>query len=191
MTDYGVFANFVAGATTATAAGGAVTLLFTKRAKWQPPKEAVSDGVARLASLVAVVLCVTIWVFHPSLGRSELLLTAAGLATAAVLALLASLTTNIVFSYYWPVEETEANRLLGGFWLTREASDIRQERNQTVQEMFADVHGDKDKVWPRLSRAVTHMASTVGYILLISTGAGALAAVGALAAQWINAGGAA
>lgn len=182
MTDYGVLANIVGTVTSLAAAGGAITLAFTKRAKWQPPEEAVPKAVSRVAGLVTMVGVALLYAFSTTLGVGWLAAITVGGLALTVGALSVAITTNIKHACYWPEDPIEANRHLGGDVLTGEASRIARERGLKLQQLFADAQGDKDLVWTRDSQAAVHIRSTLSYILLIGAGACSLAAAGMLVA---------
>ena len=68
MNDYGVFAQIVAIAGTLASAVAAITLAFMKRAKWQPPEEALPSVASRFAALLAMVVLALLYVFGPRVG---------------------------------------------------------------------------------------------------------------------------
>lgn len=178
MTSYGIFANIAGTALALSAAAIAISLAWTKRAKWAPPEEAVSKGVARLASLGAMIVLAAIFALGDDLlGLRGLLAMAGGAFLIAI--------TGLVISIYLSVTRTfkyaDGRRTLGGFRLTSEAAKIAKDKGQTEQQMFTDVHDDHDRVWTRGSRAAVEIAATLAFIILILCGTSALTAAAAAA----------
>jgi uncharacterized membrane protein YjfL (UPF0719 family) len=60
--DYGAFAPIVSIAGSIMAMGAAITLGFKGRAKWEPVEEDVAKGPQKVASVVASLLIVLVWV---------------------------------------------------------------------------------------------------------------------------------
>lgn len=178
--EYGVFANLVAIVGSLTAAAGAVSLAFLKRSKWQPPKEVVADGTARVSSLATAVFIGLLYVFGRRIGQVPLGVLAAVLVVVAIWALTVSIRTNTRYSFYYPDDGQEAHRLLGGDALTEEAAEIVAARKQTEQQLLTDARGKTDLVWTRGSRAAVASRSTLGYLALIVAGSCSLAAVAML-----------
>lgn len=185
MTDYGVFAQMVAGGSAALAAATALSVMFLKRSRWQPPRQSVPDAVARLASLASVVFVGLVWAYRGEMGREWMAVTAVICVGIALFALWVTIRTNTHHSYYHPAEQVEANRLLGGYELTPQAKEIIERKRLTPQTLLTQGQGDKDLVWTRASQADVQARSTMGYILLITAGTSGFAAIGALVATFI------
>ena len=175
MTDYGVFGTLVTTAGCLAAAGAAITLSWMKRAKWQPPEEALPKVGARVAGLIAMVMIAWIYVFGASISLQSLALTSGILLIVALIALYVTIKTNITYSFYYPTR-AEQNRLLGGNTLTLEASRIAAKEGQSEQEMLQDLQGERDKLWTKASQASINVRSTMSFIVLIAFGTAALAA---------------
>ncbi len=186
MTDYGEFANLVATVTSLVAAGAAITLAFTKRSKWQPPEEAVSAAVSRIAALMTAIGIAFLYVFASKMQSGALAIVSACLFAATLLAVLVAISVNIRRSFYYPAIRVEENRVLGGSKLTPEAAKIHSERGFTEQRLFEDAQGDKDLVWTRPSQVSVNLQSTLSFIILIGAGGCALASAGALVATSIK-----
>ncbi|EKY30390.1 hypothetical protein HMPREF0185_00441 [Brevundimonas diminuta 470-4] len=188
MIEYGVFAQMVAGGSAALAATTALSVMFLKRSRWQPPKQSVPDGVARVASLISVVFVVLIWAYRNEMGREWIAVTAVSCAIITVIALAVTIKTNTRHAYYYPAEEIERNRLLGGHALTEEANEIAARKKLGPQTLLEHAQGAKDKVWTRESQAEVQVRSTMGYIALIAAGTSGFAAIGALVATFVSSG---
>lgn len=178
MSQYGVFANIAGTALALAAATTAISLAWTKRSKWQPPEEVVSDATARLASLGAMVSLALIYTFGQSvLGARGTALVAIVGFTIAICALGVTIYLSVARSFKYP----DGSRTLGGFRLTSEATKIQKRKGQSEQQMFTDAQGDHDLVWTPQSRAVAHVAMTFAFIALILCGTIALSAAAAFA----------
>lgn len=167
MTSYGIFADIAGTALALAAAATAIGFAWTKRAKWAPPEEAVPKGVARLASLGAMVALAAIFARGESvLGLEGLILLAGSSFLVALVGLVVStyISTTRTFTY------ADGRRTLGGFRLTDEAAGIARKRNINEKQMFADAQGDHDLVWTRGSRAAVQIAATLAFIVLILGG---------------------
>jgi hypothetical protein len=186
---YGVFADLVGIAGSLAAAATAISLAFLKRSKWQPPKEVVADGTARVSSLATAVFIGLLYVFGRRVGEVPLGVVAAVLVAVAVWALTISIRTNVRYSFYYPDDGQEPHRLLGGDQLTEEAAGIVKAHKQTVQQLLTDARGKTDLVWTRESRADVASRSTLGFLGLIVAGSCALAAVAMLVSIYVRSGG--
>jgi hypothetical protein len=185
-TDYGVFANIVAIGGSLASAAAAFQLAFQKRAKWQPPEEAVPAGTSRVAGLVAMVFVALIYVFGARIGDVRMGIITVVLLVFAIVSLLVAIRTNIENSYYYP-DRTEASRKLGGTVLTDESARIlKEQQGMTAQQLFADSQGEKDRVWTKASQANVNVKSTLSFIGLIGFGTCALAAAAGLVALAVN-----
>jgi hypothetical protein len=182
MKDFGVFAFLVAIVSSLAAAAGAIKLAFMKRTKWQPPEEAVANGTSRLAGLMTMIFIALLFTFGASIGLFRLAVITVSCFLIAVVALIMTISTNINYSYFYPAARDEANRKLGGSVLMPEAAKIKENHNQTEQEMFEDVKGAKDKIWTRASQSYVNIRSVLSFIALIGFGSCALAAAGMLVA---------
>jgi hypothetical protein len=181
VSDYGAFANLVGVAGSLAAATGAITLAFKKRARWQPPEEAVPAAVARVSALIAMVFIALIYVFARQIGAFGLAVLAILCLIGATYSLIQAVTTNVKYSFYYPGND-EGSRKLGGSELTSEAAQIVRGKSITAQEMFDHAQGRKDLVWTKESQAQVQVRSTLSFIGLIGFGTSALAAVSMLVA---------
>jgi Na+(H+)/acetate symporter ActP len=186
MTDYGDFGNLVTTAGCLAAAGGAITLSWMKRAKWQPPEEALPKIGARFAGLIAMVFIAIVYVFGGTMGLAYLAYLSGVLLLAAVIALSITIFTNITYSFYYP-SRTEENRLLGGSVLTEEAAGIKKRKGQSEQEMLGDLQGERDKLWTKRSQAFVNLRSTLSFIVFLAFGTSALAAAAFLVVVYTSA----
>src|SRR5271156_4150125 len=142
MTDYGVFGNLVTTAGCLAAAGAAIGLSWMKRAKWQPPEEVLPKVGGRASSLIAMVIIAWIYVFGGSIGLVPLAVLSGLLLLICLLALMITIRTNTMYSFYYP-SNTESNQLLGGSVLTSEAAAIARSKRQSEQEMLSDLQGER------------------------------------------------
>jgi len=178
--DYGVFAQVVAIAGSLASAVAAITLAFMKRAKWQPPEEALPAVASRFAALLAMVVLALLYVFASRMGLIPVAIVTVVFFVIAIICLMVAIKTNITFSFYYP-DITEANRKLGGSVLTPEAVKVRQDfPDRSEQELFVDAHGDKDLVWTKESQAWVNIRGTMSFIGLIGFGTCSLAAAAML-----------
>lgn len=182
MNKYGEFANIVAIAGALASTAAAISLAFMKRAKWQPPTEAVSSGTSRLAMLMAMIGTALLYVFGAEIGKAWLAAITVGLFVGGLTSLVAAIFANTSYSFYYPLPPVEKNRTLGGSTLTSEALRIQAQQNLSVQQMFEDAQGAKDKVWTRGSQAKINIVSTLSFIFLIGCGTCSLAAAATLVA---------
>jgi uncharacterized membrane protein len=146
-----------------------------KRARWQPPEEALPKVAARVSGLIAMIMIAWIYVFGGSVGLVTLAVFSGVLLLVALLALYVTIMTNVTFSFYYPSRE-ETNRLLGGDVLTQEAQDIKSSKGISEQEMLEHLQGSRDSLWTRKSQARVNVRSTMSFIVLIAFGTSALAA---------------
>lgn len=184
MSQFGNFANIVAIAGSLSAAAGAISLAFLKRAKWQPPEESVPAAVPRVSALISMVFIALIYVFGAKLGLILLGVITVTCLGLALWALIIAIQTNTSYSFFYPAR-IEADRKLGGNVLTDEARKIKQEKGISEQQLFMDSQGDKDVVWTRESQSHVQVKSTLSYIGLIAFGTCALASASTLVALFI------
>jgi hypothetical protein len=189
MKDYGVFAQIVAIAGSLASAVAAITLAFMRRARWQPPEEALPAVAARFAALLSMVILALLYVFGLRIGLIPVACSAVGFFVIAVICLLTAITTNITFSFHYPDDGQESSRKLGGNVLTAESIRIQQDHpGRTEQELFVDAHGSKDIVWTKRSQASVNSKSTMSFIGLIGFRTCSLAAAAMLVAMSMGSG---
>lgn len=177
MSQYGIFADLAGTALALSAAATAIGLAWNKRANWAPPEEAVPAGVARMASLGAMIGLAAIFALGKRLGVERLLAMAAACFVVGLIGLAVSAYLSVTRTFTY----ADGKRTLGGFRMTSEAAKIAKRKQQTEQQLFYDAQGDHDLVWTRGSRAAAHVAITLGYIALILCGTIALTAAAASA----------
>ena len=186
MSKFGVFANLVAIAGCLAAAAAAIGLTWLKRAKWQPPEEALPASTAKFSSLIVMIFIALIYVFGPRAGEVNLAIVSMVCLIISLVALVVTITTNINYSFFYPPPRKEANRKLGGNVLTTEAQEIKNTKNIHEQALFVDAHGDKDLVWTRPSQASVAVRSTLSYIVLLAFGTCAVASAAMLVGLSVN-----
>src|SRR5438132_965532 len=87
--DYGAFAPIVSAAGSIMAMGAAITLGFKGRAKWEPVEEDVAKGPQKVASVVAALLIVLVWVqFHDVVYKNTLTKLVIWCSSAVIVSLL-------------------------------------------------------------------------------------------------------
>ena len=128
MSEYGVFANVVATAGALSSAAAAVTLHAFHEAVEvaAAPEEALPALASRFAALLAMVVIALLYVFGPRIGPYALGNLTVLFFAIAIVALWVVVTNSIKHSYYYPPEEIEANRKLGGDVLTRRGGENRK-----------------------------------------------------------------
>jgi hypothetical protein len=191
--EYGTFAPIVSTAGSIMAMGAAITLGFKGRAKWEPVEEDVAKGPQKVASVVASLLIVLVWVqFNDVHCKTTLIslviwcsvalivsLVVYGLLKGYVYKRVRKMATSVSTS-----EITEEINVIGGFWLKKTARDrlsVPEEPDVpgkhaplTVQRLFAMAEYDKDLLWSRPSQQLASMSFTIGYLGLIIAGTVAL-----------------
>jgi hypothetical protein len=191
--DYGAFAPIVSTAGSIMAMGAAITLGFKGRAKWEPVEEDVAKGPQKVASIVAALLIVLVWVqFNDVQYENTLTRLVIWCSSALILSLLVyGLLKGYVYTRVRkkpgsaPTSKaTEEIKVIGGLWLTKAArkrlSDPEepdapgQQAPLTVQRLFAMTDYDKDLLWSRPSQQLASMLFTIGYLGLIIAGTVAL-----------------
>lgn len=190
-TDYGQFAPIVSTAGTILAMGAALSLGWKGRAKWEPVEEDVSAGPQKVASLVAALMIVLIWVqWNEKSHQGQLIKTMVGCSIGLIVSfivygLLQGHTYDKVRKKAGePDESTQSERIkvIGGLWLRKYARDRKGKpedgsdnaRILTVKRMFALSEYDKDDLWSPASQQVAKMLFTLAYLGLIITGTVAL-----------------
>jgi len=182
VSEYGVFANIVTIAGALSSAAAAITLAFMKRSKWQPPEEVLPAATSRLAALLSMVVIALLYVFGNRIGIVALAAITIAFLIIAIVALVIVIYYSTNYSYYYPGQQVEANRKLGGNVLTDEATIIREKRKRTIKQMFDDAQGDKDLVWTRASQTAVSIRATLSFIALIGFGTCTLIAAAMLVA---------
>jgi hypothetical protein len=194
-TDYGAFAPIVSTAGTILAMGGALTLGWKGRAKWEPVEEDVPRAPQKVASLVAALMVVLIWVqwndvqYKSTLTKLVIWCSIALIVSLVVYGLLKGfIYTAVRKKKGEPANstETEEIKVIGGLWLNKHAKEHvgkpegpqvpgqPPSQSLTVQRMFALCEYVKDEVWSRPSQQLASMLFTLGYLGLIIAGTVAL-----------------
>jgi hypothetical protein len=193
LRDYGAFAPIVSAAGSIVAMGGAIALGFKGRAKWEPVEEDVAKGPQKVASVVASLLIVLVWVQFNDLQYKNTLTRLVILCSSALIVSL--LVYGLLKGYVYkrvrrkpgsaPASKaTEEINVIGGLWLTKAARGRLSEPEEpdapgkqaplTVQRLFAMADYDKDLLWSRPSQQLASMLFTIGYLGLIIAGTVAL-----------------
>jgi len=191
--DYGAFAPIVSTAGSIMAMGAAITLGFKGRAKWEPVEEDVAKGPQKVASVVASLLIVLVWVQFNDVRHKNTLTSLVIWCSCALIVSL--LVYGLLKGYVYkrvrkkpgsaPTSKaTEEINVIGGLWLTKAAKERLSEPEEpdapgkqaplTVQRLFAMSDYDKDLLWSRPSQQFASMLFTIGYLGLIIAGTVAL-----------------
>jgi|ERR1051326_280468 hypothetical protein len=181
-TDYGPFTSLVATAGTIIAAAGALIMGFRRGAKWEPEELDVERGARRVASLLTAVGLVILWSQFQSLDHLSTLA-----KTAIVLGVL-TLVFLVVYGFIIQVytfekqvaiapNRTKNVKVIGGWVLTRNATEQIAKRGLTLQDYFKGTAYDPDAVWTRKSRGVIKQLFVLCYIGLTVAGAITLTAL--------------
>lgn len=191
--DYGAFAPIVSTAGSIMAMGAAITLGFKGRAKWEPVEEDVAKGPQKVASAVASLLIVLVWVqFNDVQHKNTLTRLVIWCSCALIVSLLVyGLLNGYVYKKVRKKpgsapssKATEEINVIGGLWLTKAARERLlgpeepdapgKQAPLTVQRLFAMADYDKDLLWSRPSQQLASMLFTIGYLGLIIAGTVAL-----------------
>lgn len=193
LKDYGAFAPIVSTAGSIMAMGAAITLGFKGRAKWEPVEEDVAKGPQKVASVVASLLIVLIWVQFNDIQYKSTLTKL--VIWCLVILILSLLVYGLLRGYVYrkvrkkpgsaaTSKATEEINVIGGLWLTKaakkrlaepeEPDNPGQQAPLTVQKLFAMADYDKDLLWSRPSQQLASMLFTLGYLGLIIAGTVAL-----------------
>jgi hypothetical protein len=179
-TSYGPFADVVAVAGALVASVAAIGLGWRKRSRWEPSEEDIANGPQRVGSLLAIV---AIGLIYALIARPEnvaiLGILAGILALFCLFALLVYGFVVAVYTHAIPNREAsppQTKNVIGGFYLTREAWVLRRNKGLTIDELFAELHYNVNRVWPRPSRALSKAVFVVCYLALTVCGTVALAA---------------
>jgi hypothetical protein len=176
---YGVLSRIVTAAGCIMAAAGAITLAWRGRANWEPSEQDIPAGPEKVAAVVTGVLIVILWA---TLSDARFLRRLAQLGIRFLIGAVASL---LIYGFLVGTEtyelqispaagEVVAEKIVGGFWLTSEASARQQEFHVTVQELLKGAGYDPDKLWSRSSRALAKTSLVVCYVGLTVCGTLAL-----------------
>jgi hypothetical protein len=184
--EYGVLTDLVSGAGSLIAVAGALALGWRGRIKkWEPSEEDIDRGPQKVGSLVVVIAIAILWTqtrnpsFLPFLNNLAFSLVATTVVALIVYGILVGVFTCDKKSAAGGKLETK--RIIGGFWLTRQAKHTlaRKEMEDppvflTKQELLFGAGYDPDKVWSRFSRALK-AAFVIAYLALTASGTIALA----------------
>jgi len=171
-TDYGALKDTVAIAGSLVAAGSAIAVSWTRRAKWMPPEETVPAATSRVSGLVCAVIIGVLYPLRLRIGQVPMLGVAGMSLSIALVALIVSIWVNTAHGFAY-----EGKRILGGFRLTDEATAIKVKRRWNEQQLLTNANGNPDLVWTKGSTAAAQIVSTLGFIFLIAAGSIALASV--------------
>ncbi|WP_145063622.1 hypothetical protein [Engelhardtia mirabilis] len=173
--DYGPLAQTVAAAGSLLSAMAAIAAAWRGKARWEPVEEDLPGGSRKATGLLSAIGIAAIWYWMRDPAKVRLLTeVSVGLGASCVVSLVIYGILVAVFTYERVVatapNETHSEKIIGGFWLTQAASQKRRQRGLTIQELFLGAAYDPDKVWPRLSRALSKACFVLAYGLLVSTG---------------------
>src|SRR5262245_60753573 len=97
--DYGALKETVAIAGSLIAAGSAIALPWTRRAKWMPPVETVPAATAKVSGLLCAVAIGALYLQRVRIGQDALLLIAGCLIGVTLLALVLSIYVNTAYGF--------------------------------------------------------------------------------------------
>jgi hypothetical protein len=187
---YGVLQSLVSTAGSIVAAGGAITLAFRKRAKWEPSEEDIKRGPEKVGGLVGAILIAILYFETKSSSKSSsdhhhllINLALAGIIVCVV-ALLAYgfLTSMQTYNQVCAVDGVVSNRkIIGGFMLTAQAKkNMRNAGVPTIQQFFEGSAYEVDLLWSRPSRSSAKLLFVICYLALTISGTVALASAAIL-----------
>ncbi|MEL6467956.1 MAG: hypothetical protein AAFQ58_23585 [Pseudomonadota bacterium] len=173
--DLGILTGLVDDIGALMAAGLAVTLAFKGRNDWEPSEEDVPKGPARVSGAVTAVIVGYLWFQSEQLFDSGFFNSIIFFTVPAVIAsLLVYVILITVFTYEIEIavssSETKREKLIGGIWLRRQASDQLRKKSITTQKLFEGAAYDCDLIWPRISRALSKVLFILTYLILIVSG---------------------
>ena len=177
--DYGPLAETVALAGALMSATSALVLTWKGRARWEPAEEDLPKGSQRVAGLCIAVGIAAIWYWYRNPESADILTTIAisCAAICTVFVVTYSLFVSIFLydqQYSAQANKTLVRKVIGGYWFTDAAKEVKAEGKLTTQEIFAGAAYDPDKVWPRLSRALAKVTFVALYVVIVSAGTTAL-----------------
>ncbi|WP_213290449.1 hypothetical protein [Bradyrhizobium sp. sGM-13] len=173
MSDYAVLGQVVGTAGVIIAAGGAITLAFKGRERWEPVEEDIPRAPAKVAGLLAAVFIVVIFVL--TRGRRDIdwllsLLIICGVATVIGLFLYVWLIQTQMFTAIIAVDarRTRSTKVIGGLSLTSNARAAlaKKQGPKTIQQLFEGAAYDKDLVWTRSSQALAKLLFLAAFLML-------------------------
>jgi Ca2+/H+ antiporter len=179
-TEYGPLSNLVATAGAVIAAGAAIAFAWRGRMNWEPSEDDIPKGPQKVGGLIAAVTIVVIWSQYFEVSHlpqvKDIAWVLLGITVLSLLAYILLVTTQTYTKIVSPeANRTEKRKIIGGFWLTTEAKRIKRQKKVTVQELLKGAAYDEDKVWSRLSRALSKICFVLCYLGLTVCGTVALA----------------
>jgi hypothetical protein len=179
--DYGQLTPLVVAIGSVVSATAAILMGFRGRAKWEPAEEDVSKGPQRVASLLAAVAIVLLWVTQNNPKQvAWLSKLAIGCGLATILFLLAYGWLISVYTYKKITSpetgQAQEIKVIGGFRLIESATEELKKAVISIQQLFAGRGYEEDLVWTRASRAAAKMLFVISYLGLTICGVITLAA---------------
>ncbi len=180
QSNYGALADLVSTAGAIIAAGGAISLGWRGRTKWEPSEEDIPRAPGKVAGLFASVMIVILFAQSRDSAQMPFITRLAfGLSILCVL-FLCLYVFLVAMQTYHVVESPQRGKavkrnVIGGLWLTPEAKQAKHKKKLPVQKVLAGAASDIDMVWPRPSRALAKLAFLICYLGLLVSGTVALA----------------
>jgi len=181
--DLGELSGLVKGAGILISAVVAIGVTWRGRARWEPSDRDLPKAPQRLAGLLNGVILAIAWVFLASPSHAGLLAVLASVLVSAACMFFIVYFLHVAILTYEVEPETlqpgrptpVAERIVGGYWLTREANRKRLLKTKPVSpgEYLMEV-GQPDKVWPRPARALAKVVLMLGYIGFVVCGTAGL-----------------
>jgi hypothetical protein len=183
--EYGVLTTLVKTIGFLVSAAAAIWFAWRKRANWEPSEEDVPKGAHRLAGLATVV---GIAILYGQLANPEnvpvlIQLSLVNLTVAIVALSIYSLLIGTLIYIKRTSDRrgrTKEIRIIGGFWLTREARIAKQTHKVTTQKLLEGAAYDPDLLWARLVRSSAKLTFMLSYIALNAAGSLSLTCAGIL-----------
>ena len=179
--DYGQLTPLVVTVGTIVSATAAILMGFRGRAKWEPAEEDVSKGPQKVASLIAAIAIVVLWVTHndpKQVGWLAKLAIGCGIGTIVFLLVYSWLISVYTYKKTTSPQTGQVRdiKIIGGFRLIENAKEELKKNVISVQQLFAGRGYEEDLVWTRASRAAAKMFFVISYLGLTIFGVAALAA---------------
>ncbi len=176
-TDYGDLLPMVKAFGWLISAGWAALLAWGARSKkWRPVQEELPGGSAGVALLLTAVALGLLWFEYNQIGYNWLLYFAGG---ASVAALMFFLLNNLVLTtFLYDSARAPSGKVVGGFWLSREATKVKREQGQDVGDILKGMEYVPRRVWPPFSIGLAKLAIIFSYVAFTVSGSAALACGG-------------
>jgi hypothetical protein len=188
VSGYGALGGIVAAAGSVMAAGGAITLAFKGRARWEPIEEDVPKAPAKAAALATAVCVVLIWAAarrRHDPGWLVPLCLGCLIATFVGMCLYVWLVQVHTFTAKFATGRRHAvcRKVIGGLWLTTDAKKAMLHRPDgpiPLQRLFEGAAYDKNLLWSGNSQFAAKLLFLVAFLALQVCGSLSLASAAIL-----------